>query len=58
MKIYLVDFENVKSKGLQGIDNLTETDTVIIFYSENSDTINFEMHQKSLHQRLILNTSR
>ena len=48
MKIYLVDFENVKSKGLQGIDNLTETDTVIIFYSENSDTINFEMHQKVL----------
>ena len=48
MKIYLVDFENVKSKGLQGVDNLTETDTVIIFYSENSDTINFEMHQKVL----------
>ena len=48
MIIYLVDFENVKSKGLQGIDNLTETDTVIIFYSENSDTINFEMHQKVL----------
>lgn len=48
MKIYLVDFENVKSKGLQGIDNLTENDTVIIFYSENSDTINFEMHQKVL----------
>ena len=51
MKIYLVDFENVKSKGLQGIDNLTETDTVIIFYSENSDTINFEMHQKVLKEK-------
>lgn len=48
MKIYLVDFENVKSKGLTGIDNLTETDSVIIFYSENSDTISFEMHQKVL----------
>lgn len=44
MKTYLVDFENVKSKGLSGIDRLTEEDHVIIFYSENSDTISFEMH--------------
>lgn len=48
MKIYLVDFENVKSKGLTGIDSLDENDTVVIFYSENSDTISFEMHQKVL----------
>ena len=48
MKIYLIDFENVKSKGLTGIDSLTEYDRVIIFYSENADTINFEMHQKVL----------
>lgn len=46
MKVYLVDFENVKSKGLAGVDKLTEYDRVIIFYSENADTINFEMHQK------------
>ena len=44
MKTYLVDFENVKSKGLVGIDRLTSDDHVIIFYSENSDTISFEMH--------------
>ena len=44
MKTYLVDFENVKSKGLSGIDRLTDEDHVIIFYSENSDTISFEMH--------------
>lgn len=48
MKIHLVDFENVKSKGLTGIDSLDENDTVVIFYSENSDTISFEMHQKVL----------
>lgn len=48
MKVYLIDFENVKSKGLTGIDSLTEYDRVIIFYSENADTINFEMHQKVL----------
>ncbi|MCD7741121.1 MAG: PIN domain-containing protein [Ruminococcus sp.] len=44
MRTYLVDFENVKSKGLVGIDKLTEDDHVIIFFSENSDTISFEMH--------------
>ncbi len=44
MKSYLVDFENVKSKGLAGIEKLCEDDRVIIFYSDNSDTISFEMH--------------
>lgn len=46
MKAYLIDFENVKSKGLSGIDLLGENDRVIIFYSENSDTISFDMHRK------------
>ncbi len=51
MKIYLIDFENVKSKGLTGVDHLTEEDSVIIFYSENADTISFEMHQKVLSSK-------
>lgn len=51
MKIYLVDFENVKSKGLEGVDKLSETDSVIIFFSENSDTLSFEMHQKVLSSK-------
>lgn len=46
MKAYLIDFENVKSKGLTGIEQLSPDDKVIIFYSENSDTISFEMHRK------------
>ncbi|MBR6103078.1 MAG: hypothetical protein IKP95_11665 [Ruminococcus sp.] len=46
MKAYLIDFENVKSKGLTGIEALGSDDKVIIFYSENSDTISFEMHCK------------
>ena len=48
MKAFLIDFENVKSKGLTGIEVLTPEDKVIIFYSENSDTISFEMHRKVL----------
>ncbi len=51
LKIYLIDFENVKSKGLEGIDKLSETDSVIIFFSENSDTLSFEMHQKVLSSK-------
>ena len=46
MKAFLIDFENVKSKGLTGIEMLTPEDKVIIFYSENSDTISFDMHRK------------
>ncbi len=48
MKAFLIDFENVKSKGLTGIEVLTPEDKVIIFYSENSDTISFDMHRKVL----------
>lgn len=44
MRSFLVDFENVKSKGLVGIDQLGSDDHVVIFYSENSDTISFDMH--------------
>lgn len=44
----MIDFENVKSKGLTGIDLLSNNDKVIILYSENSDTISFDMHKKVL----------
>jgi len=46
MRAFLIDFENVKSAGLAGIENLTGDDKVIILYSVNSNTISFEMHQK------------
>lgn len=48
MTTYMIDFENVKSKGLTGIDLLGKDDKVIILYSENSDTISFDMHKKVL----------
>ena len=46
MRIFLVDFENVHSEGLAGVDALTEKDEVIIFHSTNADTITFEMMHK------------
>ena len=46
MGYYLVDYENVKKDGLNGIDMLMKEDTVCIFYSENADTITFDMHRR------------
>ena len=34
MNCFLIDFENVKSTGLKGIEHLIESDDVYIFYSE------------------------
>ena len=44
MTVYLVDFENVRSSGLKGVENLGEDDKVIIFYSKNADAITFDVH--------------
>ena len=41
---YLVDYENVHKAGLNGIEELKRTDTVYIFYSENADSLSFELH--------------
>ncbi|GEM_PF-139260 len=46
MNYYLVDYENVKSHGLDGIVKMSEEDVVSIFYSENADTMTFSLHQK------------
>lgn len=44
MATYLIDFENVHSDGLKGIDQLTSEDRVYLFYSQNADSITFETH--------------
>ena len=45
MATYLIDFENVGSDGLCGTEELTEKDSVYIFYSSNSGRISMKMHQ-------------
>ena len=45
MSYYLIDFENVKSRGMEGVELLTEDDTVCIFYSDNADCMTFDLHQ-------------
>ncbi len=44
MTVYLVDFENVRSAGLKGVENLASGDKVVIFYSKNADAITFDVH--------------
>ena len=42
MKIFYIDFENVKDKGLNGIAKLHSEDVVRIYYSEDANKITFE----------------
>ena len=46
MAYYLIDFENVKSRGMEGVELLTEEDSVCIFYSDNADSMTFDLHRK------------
>ena len=46
MNYYFIDFENVNSQGLEGIEDLNSDDCVIIFYSANANSMTFEMHNK------------
>ncbi|MCL2072230.1 MAG: PIN domain-containing protein [Oscillospiraceae bacterium] len=54
MRIFLVDYENVHCDGIAGVDTLAETDEVVIFYSENANTITFEMMHKLMFSRAKL----
>lgn len=46
MNYFLVDYENVKTHGLDGISKLDEGDIVCIFYSDNADTLTFGLHKR------------
>ena len=46
MAYYLIDYENVKNDGFDGIDQISENNQVFVFYSENSKTITFDTMDK------------
>ncbi|MDE5737779.1 MAG: hypothetical protein K2H93_05375, partial [Oscillospiraceae bacterium] len=46
MAVYLIDYENVHADGLQGIENLTEPDSIYIFYTKNHCSLTFELYEK------------
>lgn len=48
MAVYLVDFENVTSAGISGIQRLTKEDKVYIFYTVNASNMSFAAHMNLL----------
>lgn len=46
MNYFLVDYENVKMHGLDGISKLNKDDVVCIFYSKNADSLTFDLHKR------------
>lgn len=48
MSVFLIDYENVRTAAFNGLEDLNESDRVIIFYTGNSDNLTF-----SLMERLI-----
>jgi len=46
MAIYLVDYENVYIDGLQGMNELTQEDTVHIFYTQNRCGLTFGLYEQ------------
>ena len=46
MAFYLIDYENVNTDGLQGVELLHSNDEVIIFYSDYADRLTFDLHQR------------
>lgn len=45
MAYYLIDYENVKVAGLNGIGSLNDWDKVVIFYNGNSESLTFGLHR-------------
>ena len=46
--VFLIDYENVTSAGIEGIDKLSEQDSVYIFYTAAQQSISFDMHRAIL----------
>ena len=42
MAFYLIDFENTKN--IPQLPNLTELDTIVFFYSQNANSLSFDLH--------------
>ena len=54
-KIY-VDFENVKLKGLEGLDELTGNDTLYLFYSKNADNLTVPIYESIKNSKANIET--
>lgn len=53
MRLFLIDYENVNSAGLQGIGQLTAQDRVILFYSQSANTLSFDIMDEMLAANIM-----
>ena len=51
MSTFLVDYENVYIDGLDGLESLTEEDTVCIFYTQNRCGMTFDLHKRLMKSK-------
>lgn len=58
MKIFYIDFENVKDNGLNGIAKLNPEDVVRIYYSEDANKITFGTHRRIIESKAKFEYSR
>lgn len=58
MCVYLIDYENVGIKGLNGIGQLSENDKVYIFYGKNAGSVSFETLEQIINSPAKVNCLR
>lgn len=51
MSVYIIDYENVKTDGFDGVEKLLDDDVVIVFYSVSTPTISIKSAEKVLKTR-------
>ena len=57
MTIYYVDYENVNSQGLKGVEHLTENDEVNILYSKKADNVKIDILTALMASKASIRTS-
>ena len=51
MNIYYIDYENVSSQGLKGVELLTENDEVVLLYSKKADNVKIDILTMMMESR-------
>ena len=55
--IILIDFENTHASGFQGVEYLTEQDTLVVYYSDENSAVNKgvvdDLKAKNVHVRMV-----
>lgn len=48
-RIFLIDYENVDTAGLDGVSSLTKNDKIYLFYSEKHSRLTFGLHRRIMN---------